>query len=76
VNRQNYSFEKIAALPAYHWPAFAAWGTGFIVGGLSVKGYITLTTVSAFDSMIAAAFFYCILTSGHPSSSFNRKRHK
>ena len=60
INRQNYSPEKLSVLPAYHLPAFLAWGTGFLVGLLSVKGYITLTTVSAFDSMLAAAICYCL----------------
>ena len=63
VNRQNYSPETLAALPAYNLPAFLAWGTGFLVGLLSVKGYITITTVSAFDSMLAAAFCYCLISS-------------
>ena len=63
VNRQNYSPEQLSVLPAYNLPAFLAWGTGFLVGFLSVKGYITLTTVSAFDSMLAAAFCYCLISS-------------
>ena len=63
VNRQNYSPEKIETLPAYNLPAFLAWGAGFLVGLLSVKGYITITTVSAFDSMLAAAFCYCLISS-------------
>ena len=63
VNRQNYSPEKLETLPAYNLPAFLAWGAGFLVGLLSVKGYITITTVSAFDSMLAAAFCYCLTSS-------------
>ena len=63
VNRQNYSPEKLDALPACNLPAFLAWGTGFLVGLLSVKGYITITTVSAFDSMLVAAFCYCLTAS-------------
>ncbi len=61
VNRQDYSPEKLASLPAYNLSAFLAWGTGFLVGIMSVKEVITLTTVSAFDSMISAAFCYCLI---------------
>lgn len=61
VNRQDYSPEKLASLPAYNLPAFLAWGAGFLVGIMSVKGYLTLTTVSAFDSMLAAALCYCLI---------------
>lgn len=76
VNAQDYAVEKIESLPAYNWPAFVAWGTGFIVGGISVNGYITLTTVSAFDSVIAAAICYLILTRHHPTSIFNSQKPK
>ncbi len=61
VNKQNYSVEKLALLPAYNIPAFLAWGAGFLVGIASVQGYITLTTVSAFDSMLSAALCYSLL---------------
>ena len=63
VKKQDYSPERLASLPAYNMPAFLAWGVGFLVGLLSVKGYITITTVSAFDSMLAAAFCYCLVAS-------------
>jgi cytosine permease len=61
VNGQNYSVEKLSELPRYNYSAFIAWGTGFAVGALSVNGIITLTTVSAFDSMICAALCYIML---------------
>ncbi len=72
VNRQNYSAQMLKALPRYHAPAFLAWGIGFIVGGLSIQGLITMTTVSAFDSMISAGLCYCVLASAQSKLRLNK----
>ena len=61
INKSDYSNEKMEALPNYNFSAFFSWGIGFLVGGLSNRGLISLTNVSAFDSMMAAATCYCLI---------------
>lgn len=61
VNAQDYSVEKLAAMPRYSLPAFGAWLFGFGVGALSLQAYVSLTRVPALDSMLAAAFAYALL---------------
>tara|TARA_B100000902_G_scaffold392003_1_gene443654 strand:+ start:16003 stop:17283 length:1281 start_codon:yes stop_codon:yes gene_type:complete len=61
INKRDYSTEKMHVLPNYNYSAFISWGVGFLVGGLSNKGLISLTNVSAFDSMMAAAICYCLI---------------
>ena len=72
INRQNYSTNKLNTLPRYNASAFLAWGTGFIIGALSVQDMITITTVSAFDSMLSAALCYCLLSARHAPLDLSR----
>lgn len=67
VKRQDYSAEQLAALPAFNGPAFVAWGLGFLLGALGIKGYVTVTAVPALDSMVCAAVCYCLVASRRPS---------
>jgi len=59
-------------LPRYNFPAFIAWSAGFVVGALSVNNIITITTVSAFDSMLSAALCYCMLAAWRSQLNFSR----
>ena len=72
INGQNYSSEKLEMLPRYNFPAFIAWSAGFVVGALSVNNIITITTVSAFDSMLSAALCYCMLAAWRSQLNFSR----
>ena len=61
IRKQNYNLKDFDKLPAYDIAAITSWVLSCVVAYLASYNYITITTISFFDSFIVAFFSYLIL---------------
>ncbi|MEJ8566205.1 cytosine permease [Elongatibacter sediminis] len=61
VRKGDYSTESLLNHPDVFLPGFVGWTAGFVGGLVSHFGWVTLTTVTAVDSMIVAGGVYTLI---------------
>lgn len=68
VRRGDYSTDSLLGHVRVFPPGFIGWTAGFVGGLLSHYGWITITTVTAVDSMLIAATVYTVAARRWPAS--------
>ncbi|MGY8952703.1 MAG: cytosine permease, partial [Flavobacteriales bacterium] len=61
IKKQNYNLDDFDKLPAYDIAAISSWALSCTVAYLAAYNYITITSISFFDSFIVAFISYLIL---------------
>jgi cytosine permease len=61
IKKQNYDLKDFDKLPAYDFAALASWLFSCVIAYLGYFNYITLTSISFFDSFIIAFISYLML---------------
>lgn len=61
IKKQNYDLNNFDKLPAYDFAALTSWLVSCIIAYLGYFNYITITSISFFDSFIIAFILYLIL---------------
>lgn len=59
--RRRYDMSEFDRLPRVNFRAFAAWAAGTAIAALTLSGNLTLTTIPACDSILAAFICYILL---------------
>ena len=62
VHRGAYDADRLANPPDYNWKAFVAWAIGAGLGLASLKGFFSVTSVAALDSLFPAFVSYYLLS--------------
>lgn len=60
ISKQNYDIKSFDKLPAFGIAAISSWGISCIVAYLADYKFITLTSISFFDSFIVAFILYLV----------------
>lgn len=61
IKKQNYDLNNFDKLPAYDFAALTSWLVSCVIAYLGYFNYITITSISFFDSFIIAFILYLIL---------------